>query len=630
MSLLDTARVRTADAFDLGLGIESRPTGFFETLGARAGDSLRFGLLGVLAGPAPGDTEAVTDSELRARALISGVPVDQLRESFADQGRLEFSQEEYRQSEFFREDIPYEPGLTPARAEALADLHDENRYREWLVANRRGGVASAAFGLAADFAGAAFDPINYIPFVGPAARARMLGRFGNIGGRVAVGSTDATLGATAILPIVYQSRSQYGDDLTFADLSLDIALSALVGAAFGGAAGGLAAYRDARLARLARDLTPARIQTEAIGRMNEAIDALVTDRPLDITPIDNDILSPLLRRETVRERLAGGTGFDAAGVLARTERFRPISRVAVVNERSMAPLIFGSRRGAQQMADQMAARLGGQPQALRLPDGRYILTRESTVRPVRGDDGRMVLFETEEEARRFAERNRPRLGRGRRRPPAAEPVPLETQFGRRFALVDGATAIDLAAMRGVPRATSFEIARAADVGELRSNTGAIFPDGSRVPAVGRDRFAPPDLIRRGEPAPFEDAFQRAISDPLARVRSPARVAAAVDPVGTPGPLPDRAGGLPGDPETVRAAGQTTSGPSPARRAANEHGVSDDGEFDELVDYQQAVEAGRIHPEDQAAFEAASRELERAQRWPDAYQAAAVCVTRRVA
>jgi hypothetical protein len=145
--------------------------------------------------------------------------------------------EEWRQSPHFRQSIPFDERITPTRARALAETFDANAYRRWLIDQRQAGILEGTAGFAAGIVGSIPDPINFIPFAGPAFRAAQVARFGTIGGRAIVGAAEAAIGTAAAQPFLVTSRRQFGDDVTLADAMMDIALSAFAGAAIGGAAG---------------------------------------------------------------------------------------------------------------------------------------------------------------------------------------------------------------------------------------------------------------------------------------------------------------------------------------------------------------------------------------------------------
>ncbi len=180
-------------------------------------------------------------------------------------GDAPLTQEEWRGSAAYREGLSWRQGITARQAQVEADILDETRARRALIAGRNAGAGDMVLGFGAGVIGSLPTPENFIPFAGPALRAAEAGRFGlrlaeiarsaqamRAGGaasRAAVGAgmgaVDATLGSLSVMPLVLPSRESFGDDVTFADVLLDLALAAGAGTALGGAAG--AAFGPSRM-----------------------------------------------------------------------------------------------------------------------------------------------------------------------------------------------------------------------------------------------------------------------------------------------------------------------------------------------------------------------------------------------
>jgi hypothetical protein len=174
-------------------------------------------------------------------------------------GEAALSQDEWRTGPAFREGLTFREGITLRQAQVEAEIHDEVRARRALIAGRNAGAGDMALGFGAGVLGSLPTPENFIPFAGPALRAAEAGRFGlrmaeiarsaqamrqgGIGARAgvgaAMGATDATLGSLAVMPLVVPSRESFGDDVTFADILLDLVMAAGAGTALGGGAGAL-------------------------------------------------------------------------------------------------------------------------------------------------------------------------------------------------------------------------------------------------------------------------------------------------------------------------------------------------------------------------------------------------------
>lgn len=226
----------------------------------------------------------------RRRATIAGAHVRQeapqeLERRRADAGVM--SEETYKSSAYFRDDIPWDAGMTEDRAASLALMNDAKKVREFYASKR---PITSFIG---NLAGQAVDPINYIPVAGPLVKAAAVARVGKIGGAAIHGAVDAA-GNTALFGLATQDRrAAYGDDVSWQATVSQIATAALIGGAFGSIGGVLEGRHDAKF----RAQTEARLSTlkttqEARIALNEGIDALVRGEDVNLSP---NALEPLAR-----------------------------------------------------------------------------------------------------------------------------------------------------------------------------------------------------------------------------------------------------------------------------------------------------------------------------------------------
>jgi hypothetical protein len=216
-------------------------------------------------------------SPQRLSAMAHGISQSEINAKRQEMGAL--TEDQYKASAFFRKDIPYDPGMTSARAEALASMNDAQKVREFYAQKR---PFSAFLG---NMAGQALDPINYVPVAGEAVKAAALARMGGIAGHALVGALDAA-GNTAIFGVGTSGmRAQFGDDVSWEALTSQIATAALIGTAFGGLAGAVGRGVDAR-ARSEAEQRLATLKTtqEARIALNEGIDALVRGEDIKLSP----------------------------------------------------------------------------------------------------------------------------------------------------------------------------------------------------------------------------------------------------------------------------------------------------------------------------------------------------------
>lgn len=189
------------------------------------------------------------------------------------------TEDQYKASPSFRQNIPWDAGMTQARAEALAAMDDAKRVREFYAEKR---PISAFLG---SLTGQALDPINYVPVAGPLVKAAAVARFGKIGGAALHSALDAA-GNTALFGIgTAGERAKFGDDVSWQATVSQIATAALIGGAFGTVAGAIGKRVDARAVREAdQRLATMKTTQEARIALNEGIDALVRGEDVNLSP----------------------------------------------------------------------------------------------------------------------------------------------------------------------------------------------------------------------------------------------------------------------------------------------------------------------------------------------------------
>ena len=150
------------------------------------------------------------------------------------------TKEDWEASKFFDEAIKWDESFTTPKARLLKERRDRERELGFLL-ERAGAGATASF-YAGALVGTVPDPVNYIPFVGIASKAKsaaVLGKIAQSGrlGRGATTATDAVLGTALIQPLgaaerdTYQLKYDTRDALT--ELGLALGLGFGLGAALG-------------------------------------------------------------------------------------------------------------------------------------------------------------------------------------------------------------------------------------------------------------------------------------------------------------------------------------------------------------------------------------------------------------
>lgn len=205
-------------------------------------------------------------------------------ESYADRRKnyKTITEEDYKASPYFRDNVPWDAGMTEDRAAALAAMYDAKRVREYFAEKR---PITSFFG---NLAGQALDPINYIPVAGPSVRAAAIARMGMVKGIAATAALDAAANTAIADLVTREARRRFGDDVSWQAMVSEIATAALIGSAFGTVGGVLERRAGIRADALRRD-AEVKVQTlkatqEARIALNEAIGGLATDGEVRLSP----------------------------------------------------------------------------------------------------------------------------------------------------------------------------------------------------------------------------------------------------------------------------------------------------------------------------------------------------------
>lgn len=185
------------------------------------------------------------------------------------------SDEEYKQSPYYRGRIPWNDAMTEDRAAALAIMDDSRSVREYYAQKR---PIASFFG---NLAGQAMDPINYIPIAGPAVRAAAIAKAGRYGGRAVVSAGDAAANTALFGLATADERGRYGDDVSWEALTSEIASAALIGAAFGTVSGVFSARSEAKVNNALIRLKEVQ---ESRAALNDAVSSISRGEDVDITP----------------------------------------------------------------------------------------------------------------------------------------------------------------------------------------------------------------------------------------------------------------------------------------------------------------------------------------------------------
>jgi hypothetical protein len=198
-------------------------------------------------------------------------------------------EESWKQSRYFREGVVWDRGMTEDRAAALADGYDRRKVGEYYNSKRPltafiGGVA-----------GQAFDPVGYMPVLGPAARGASVA---TLAGRAAI---DAMASTALFSTATMDARNRLGDEVTFGDVAMDIAGAAVIGSVFGTLGGAVGNYRarraDARTqAAVADQIKTLKTFNDARVPLADAVQAMADGRPVELGPNSTAVIDGLTKK----------------------------------------------------------------------------------------------------------------------------------------------------------------------------------------------------------------------------------------------------------------------------------------------------------------------------------------------
>jgi hypothetical protein len=251
--------------------------------------------------------------------------------------------DEYDSSKYYRKEIPWEPGLTEDRAAAKAQMFDTKAVRAHF--SEKQPIAAFLGG----FVGQAFDPVNYIPVFSPVAHTAAIAKFGSIGGRVLMGASDAAINTAAFGILTSGIREKYGDDVSFAAITNEVAMSALIGGVFGAGIGVMARGGDAKRrlqeAKVRDALDTIKTTQQAMIPLGEAAARLASDGEVRLSPNGLSVIERIRAEATTRDisgraletETAGVTGTRAGEIVVTPSGHKVNVRPEVVELDSLIP-----------------------------------------------------------------------------------------------------------------------------------------------------------------------------------------------------------------------------------------------------------------------------------------------------
>lgn len=509
------------------------------------------------------------------------------------------TQEEYQQSGFFREGVKYDQRMTPARAEAISEIVDRREYRKALLERAPGGIGSGILKLGAALGATALDPINYVPILGPAARAAAVARMGRIAGTASIAGAEAAIATAATEPFIAQSLATKGETLTSSDIAFDIALAFGIGSAFGGAVGtfarGVEQRQAARLLRkdgaepaldalasAAEDLSAG--NPVDVGRYFDA-ESRFRQRVLGESGLANfSEARAQINRLPARELLPTGlvrpvpTPVEVRGLTAPTGPGR-LTLLPVLDSEG-APRLFKDRTGADATkALREVRQTEPEAQLQELRPGEFSIVRPSQARLQRDFNGKPVGFRSRAAAQRNIDQADLRRARPVRLTQAGDKTP-------RYGILRGGSARDIEAIEAAPIQSQFVEGRLPPRTNRATKQQVRAVQAKSIDDQIRDFLGKPKEQRK---------LNMGIETPYVRPVQNVQAAKAID-------------------------GRTTSR---TRELPPEETLD---EF-ELNEVEQLRQQGALDDADEAIIREADDNVAKAENYDVAYQSLATCITR---
>jgi len=146
------------------------------------------------------------------------------------------TKEDWEASKFYDPEIKWDDSFTTPKARLLKERRDRERELGFLL--ERAGMGATASFYAGALVGTVPDPVNYLPFVGIASKAKsaaVLGKIAKSGrlGRGATTAADAVIGTAVLQSLVFKERDTYQLKYDTRDALTELGLALGLGFGFG-------------------------------------------------------------------------------------------------------------------------------------------------------------------------------------------------------------------------------------------------------------------------------------------------------------------------------------------------------------------------------------------------------------
>lgn len=269
---------------------------------------------------------------------------------------------EYVTAEGFPDiDIP-DSGLTDAQAEMLVTLRRDKQEGEEAI-SRASGLANFAGGVGGGFADPALAILNFVPVVGEARQAAIIGRasaragaLGRLGARVAIGGVEGAVGGVLSAPLSGLVKEGMGGDYTMEDALMEVGTSAVFGGLIQGGVGAVGDVAANLADRSSRDWIRKKFGTESqewrkVEMEDKAARAAL--EPAKAAEVDADVVRAADDAEAVvRIEEPTATPERVSEVVREAIGDRPILRAA---EEGADPFAVSVARAIQDSQEAVAA-----------------------------------------------------------------------------------------------------------------------------------------------------------------------------------------------------------------------------------------------------------------------------------
>lgn len=193
---------------------------------------------------------------------------------------------EQQESQYWREGFSVEQNITEDALQARAEWHDTRKWNDYILNNRRPGLAEQILGFGVGAVAGLPDPANLLPIgevLGVAKWAEAANStIGRIGRRAVQGAVDAGVGNIPGSVMEVNARTRLGLETSYADIGYDIALGALSGGLLGGAFGYFSRSRTADGKEIDFAPPPSRLVADtALEVQSRAAAVELKDNPFD-------------------------------------------------------------------------------------------------------------------------------------------------------------------------------------------------------------------------------------------------------------------------------------------------------------------------------------------------------------